>query len=155
MTIIESAAFGNGMDVYRTYTMALFPRNKRPRGPSLARDVASLKFSGGIQGDLRSDITKPITNHIENNTDLNDAFSDSAYPGVDRFCGSTPYCSLVALSQHAGADYGLAIHAHKKGWLGKPDVTGFGQCDPLWLPGKSAKAASLKLQAVKEFAEEK
>jgi hypothetical protein len=145
----------DGTMAYRSFAFGLTTKSKRHRGfPSLARDLETLRMSQDRPGDVRSDYLRPDTSAIPNNIDLDDAFSDPASPQPDRFCGDQKFCSLAQVARHAGADPGLAIHAHSRGYLGKPDAFGFGQTDPLWKAGKSAKAASLRLQAVKEIAAE-
>jgi hypothetical protein len=142
---IESGTYGFRV----TQLGGLFPRSpKKPhRGPSLQKDIASLKMSRNRPGDLRSDLEAPSTDHIENNIDADSIFIGDDAPQPDTFCGTKKLVSLPMLSRHAGVEHGFAEHALRQGWV-KPDEKPGGM--PCWNFGKSATKASMKLAMLKQ-----
>jgi hypothetical protein len=126
--------------------MAAFnPTKKKPsRGfPSLARDIASLKFSKDRPGHLASDLQRPDTSAIADNRDIDAEFM-GADPQPDWSNGQA-YCTSQRIAQHAGADIGTMEMALRSGSL-KPDARAAGF--HLFKAGASSRKAVATLRTL-------
>jgi hypothetical protein len=126
--------------------MAAFNPTKKPsRGfPSLAKDVASLKFSKDRPGHLASDLQRPDTSAIPDNRDADQQYMEGDVEPDFVSGKGEAFCTLQRCSQAAGCDWGSAQMAIRSGL--KPDATAAGH--HLFRAGSSTRKAVATLKTL-------